>query len=69
MTPLLVVPDWLTVTGSVAQWSGWTGMDFPRTGAYIVPGALVPVAIDRERDRGRYAEPHPWMRYGLGTPT
>jgi hypothetical protein len=65
-TPMLVVPAWLTVTGSAAQWAGWAGMDFPRTGSYIVRGALMPVEIDRERDRGRYVEPHLWMRYGLG---
>ena len=29
-------------------------MAFPETGAYVVPGALVPVEIDRERDEGLY---------------
>jgi len=27
----------------------------------MVPGALVPVTIDRRRDRGRYVEPNLWM--------
>jgi hypothetical protein len=26
-------------------------MAFPETGSYVVPGALVPVEIDRERTR------------------
>ena len=36
-------------------------MAFPETGAYVVPGALVPVEIDRERDEGLYVEPNVWM--------
>jgi hypothetical protein len=32
---------------------------------YIVPGALVPVQIDRERDEGRYVEPNVWMRHAV----
>jgi hypothetical protein len=36
-------------------------MKFPQTGDYVVPGALVPVQIDRERDQGIYVEPNVWM--------
>lgn len=50
-----------TVAGSVAQWEEWAQMTFPETGAYVVPGALVPVDIDRERDEGIYVEPNVWM--------
>jgi len=28
---------------------------------HVVPDALVPVAIDWERDEGRYVEPNVWM--------
>jgi hypothetical protein len=38
-------------------------MVFPETGDYVVPGALVPVRIDREADEGRYGEPNLWMRH------
>jgi hypothetical protein len=38
-------------------------MAFPESGDYIVPGALVPVQIDRERDLGHYVEPNVWMRH------
>jgi hypothetical protein len=51
------------VEGTVADWEGWTGMAFPDGGDYVVPGALVPVTIDRERDVGRLAEPNVWMRH------
>jgi GNAT superfamily N-acetyltransferase len=53
----------MRVTGSVAAWERWTGMALPETGAYVVPGALVPVEIDRERDIGHYLEPACWMRH------
>ena len=58
-----VCPGSLVVTGTVAEWEQWTGMAFPDSGAYVVDGALVPVEIDREHDRGRYVEPNVWMRH------
>jgi hypothetical protein len=64
-TPAGVVPAWLTVTGSLREWSDWTGMVFPESGGYVVPGALVPVEVNAELGVGRYAEPHLWMRYHL----
>jgi hypothetical protein len=53
----------MRVTGSVADWERWTGMVFPETGSYVVPGALVPVEIDRDRDEGVYLEPNLWMEH------
>jgi GNAT superfamily N-acetyltransferase len=55
----------MTITGSPADWEKWAGMAFPDSGDYTVPGALVPVAIDRERDEGIYVEPNVWMRHPL----
>jgi hypothetical protein len=52
----------MRVTGSVAEWERWTGMALPESG-YVVPGALVPVEIDRERDIGEYIEPACWVRH------
>jgi len=49
------------VSGSVAEWEAWTEMALPESGAYVVPGALAPVEIDRERDEGTYREPNVWM--------
>ena len=51
----------MVVEGRVRDWEGWTGMGFPASGDYVVPGALTTVRIDRARDRGRYAEPNVWM--------
>jgi hypothetical protein len=41
-------------------------LTFPETGMCVVPGALVPVDIDRERDLGTYVEPNVWMRHATG---
>lgn len=56
-----VAPSSMTVQGTVADWEGWTGLPMPESGSYVVPGALVPVEIDRERDEGLYVEPNFWM--------
>ena len=56
-------PAAMVVSGSVAEWQSWTDMVFPDSGSYVVPGALVPVEIDRERDTGLYVEPCVWMRH------
>ncbi|RJP74571.1 MAG: N-acetyltransferase [Candidatus Zixiibacteriota bacterium] len=62
---LAVAPNTLAVTGTVAQWETWTGMVFPDSGPYVVPGALQPVIIDRDRDLGRYEDPNLWMAHAV----
>ena len=61
--PLKLMPESLAVVGTVAEWEAWTGIAFPESGRYVVPGALQPVVIDRERDLGRYEDPNIWMRH------
>lgn len=53
----------MRITGTVAEWEGWTGLSFPDSGPYIVPLALVPVQIDLDRDEGLYLEPNVWMQH------
>jgi hypothetical protein len=60
-----IAPCSLTVEGTVAEWETWTRMAFPESGDYVVPGALVPVRIDRCSDVGRYVEPNVWMRHAV----
>jgi GNAT superfamily N-acetyltransferase len=60
---LVPAPKAMTITGTVAEWEEWTGMAFPDSGRYVVPGALSPVDIDREQDRGTYEETNLWMRH------
>jgi GNAT superfamily N-acetyltransferase len=60
-----ICPASMVITGTVAEWEEWTGMRFPDSGAYVVPGALVPVEIDRDSGQGRYVEPNVWVRHRL----
>ena len=61
-----IAMDSMHITGTVAEWESWTKMRFPESGQYIVPGALVPVTIDCDRDEGFYIEPNVWMRHTKG---
>jgi hypothetical protein len=60
---LKFAPEALVVMGTVAEWEEWTGMSFPESGEYVIPGALQPITIDRERNSGRYVDPNVWMRH------
>jgi GNAT superfamily N-acetyltransferase len=62
---LKVEPNARPVSGTISQWEEWTGMRFPESGEYTVPGALRPVAIDRERDIGVYEEPAVWVKHTI----
>jgi hypothetical protein len=53
-----VAPESMTVSGTVAEWEEWTEIALPESGGYVVPGALVPIVINRERDEGVYVEPN-----------
>jgi hypothetical protein len=63
---LTVCAQSTVITGTVAEWEEWTQMRFPDSGPYVVPGALVPVEIDRDRDQGSYVEPNVWVRHRIG---
>ncbi|WP_031077324.1 GNAT family N-acetyltransferase [Streptomyces sp. NRRL WC-3742] len=51
------------ITGTVAEWESWTGLEFPEDGDYVFPHGLAPVHIDRERDLGTYWEPGVWITH------
>jgi len=52
-----------TVRGTRADWESWTGMKFPQSGRYIVPGALEPIEMDLKKDEGVYVEPNVWIQH------
>jgi GNAT superfamily N-acetyltransferase len=60
-----VAPCSMTVVGTVADWSRWTGMTFARSGGYAIDGALAPVSISLEHDQGVYVEPNVWVYHPL----
>ncbi len=55
----------MTIRGSSAEWQSRTGLKFPKSGQYYVPGALIPVEMDLEKDQAVYAEPNVWMVHEL----
>jgi GNAT superfamily N-acetyltransferase len=57
----------MAITGTVSEWESWTGMRFPDSGQYVVPGALVPVEVDLAQDQGNYVEPNVWIHYQLAS--
>lgn len=64
-TVLAVCPESMTIPAPVGKWEQWTGLRFPESGDYIVPGALTPVTMDVENDVGVYVEPNVWMHHRL----
>lgn len=57
-------PESLRITGTVAEWEDWVGMQFPEDGDYVFPGGLAPLTV--ESGTGRYWEPNVWMHHPLG---
>lgn len=55
----------MTITGTRAEWEQWTGLKFPQSGKYHIPGALNPIEMDIEKDEGVYIEPNVWMVHSL----
>ncbi len=55
----------MTIVGTLADWSQWTGVTFDSSGEIEVPGALVPVLASVEHDRAAYVEPNVWIRHPL----
>ena len=51
----------MTIPGTRAEWEEWTGLKFPQSGTYFIPGALNPMEMDLEKDEGIYIEPNVWM--------
>lgn len=63
-TTLRPEPQSMRITGSVAEWTDWTGMEFPADGDYVFPAGLAPLEV---RDGvGRYWEPNVWMLHRVG---
>ncbi|WP_344896464.1 N-acetyltransferase [Nonomuraea antimicrobica] len=60
-----VAPRSMVVPGTLAEWRGWTGLPFDRTGAVEVPGALTPVHCDTTHDHAVYIEPNVWVTHPL----
>ena len=60
---VLLLHDGQVVAGGWGVPIGWDGTVSALPDGYVVPDALDLVAIDREQDRGTYAETNLWMRH------
>ena len=60
-----ICPYSMTIAGTIAEWSQWTGRTFDRSGETDVEGALAPVFMSVEQDFGVYVEPNVWVRHPL----
>jgi len=60
-----VAPRSMVVPGTLAEWRGWTGLPFDRSGTVEVPGALSPVHVVVEQDYAVYVEPNVWVSHPL----
>lgn len=56
----------MTIRGTRLDWEEWTGMKFPQSGTYHIPGALNPMEINIEKDEGIYIEPNIWIVHPIG---
>ena len=60
-----IAPCSMVIGGTLAEWSSWTGMNFDRSGAVVVAGALSPVHVSREQDHAVYVEPNLWVHHRI----
>ena len=60
-----VAPYSMVVSGTIAEWTAWTGLAFGGSGLAIVPGALSPVHVSLEQDYAVYVEPNLWVHHRL----
>jgi GNAT superfamily N-acetyltransferase len=60
------IPQSSLITGTVADWETWTGMRFPDSDDYVIPGGLATVRMDRGTDLGTYWEPNVWITHESG---
>ncbi len=55
----------MEIRGSRADWERWTGLTFPGSGQYVLPGGLAPLEFDARQDQGVYIEPNVWTVHDL----
>jgi hypothetical protein len=55
----------MVIRGTHVKWEKWTGLRFPQSGEYVIPGALNPMKMNLEKDEGIYVEPNVWLVHPL----
>lgn len=60
-TELGIARDAITMEAPLEQWEQWTGITFPATGQFIIPGGHQMLNVDVSRNTGTYSEDHLWF--------
>ncbi len=60
-TNLGVAHDAITLSAPIQQWAEWTGMQFPVTGDYVIPGGHRMLRVNTETGTAEYGEDHLWF--------
>ena len=55
---LRIAPRSMVLEASIAEWQLWTGLEFPQSGPYIIPGGAAPLEVSLELGRAKYVEPN-----------
>ncbi|MEU7900428.1 Long-chain-fatty-acid--CoA ligase [Nonomuraea sp. NPDC049152] len=59
-----IAPFAMTITGTLEQWSRWTGAPLA-AGSNLVEGGIAPVLASPGQDLGVYVEPNVWLEHSL----
>lgn len=54
------------IEAPLSRWCDWTGLFFPDSGPYIIPGGSVPLLADTVRNLGTYTAPSVWIAHEIG---
>lgn len=60
---LRIAPRSMVLEASIAEWQLWTGLEFPQSGPYIIPGGAAPLEVSLELGRAKYVEPNVWVQH------
>lgn len=60
-TRLSVAHDAITLSAPIVQWTRWTGMLFPVSGEYVIPGGHRMLRVDTKSGIAKYGEDHVWF--------
>lgn len=55
----------IIIESTLEDWSDWTGLQFPYSGEYIIPGGAVPLQVDTQTGRGVLVSPSIWIKKDL----
>lgn len=64
-TELGIAHDAITLSAPIEQWTAWTGMLFPVSGDYVIPGGHRMLRVDVDAGTARYGEDHLWYQIPL----